>query len=110
VTPTAESATLTGTLVGTASYAGFTLSVNDTITATFTPSCGTTQAVLTIDVGSFDIVFQGVAYTVDPAAFTIRASTSSRLGALICALDDALADNADTPALRQLIKQGFAAA
>ena len=110
VTATSENVAVTGTLVGAASYAGVTLSVSDTITAVFTPTCGTTQAVLNVDVGSFDVVFQGVTYAVDPAAFNIAASTSYRVGALICALDNALADSADAPALRQLIKLGFAAA
>ncbi|HLM65235.1 MAG TPA: hypothetical protein VK306_13115 [Acidimicrobiales bacterium] len=108
VNTTTTSATVTGILSGTATWGDLTATVDDTVTATFTPVCGETVATLTVDVGSFDVVFAGIAYTVDPGSFTVTVSRDSRLGGAICAAADLLADGAGDHAVQLLLKKSLA--
>jgi hypothetical protein len=108
VSTTATSATITGALSGTATLGDLTATVNDTVTATFTPVCGTTVATLTVDVGAFDVVFAGITSTVDPGTVTVTVSRDSRTGGAICAAADLLADGAGDRAVQLLLKKSLA--
>jgi len=110
LTTTSTNVTITGVLAGSATYGDLTLAVNDTVSAIFTPVCGAASASLTVDIGSFDVMLNGFTTTVDPGSFTVTVARDSRVGGLICAVADALADGANTTAIRQLVKLGMNAA
>ena len=110
VNTTTTNVTVVGTLTGTATFDGVTVSVNDTVRAVFTPVCGETQSSLTVDIGAFDVTINGFTQTVDPGSFTVTVATSSRYGGLICALVDALADGGNVQSINRLVQFGIAAA
>jgi len=114
LTTTTEDVVVTGVLAGTATWNGYTANINDTVTATFIPTCGATQSSVTVDIGEFTFTFAilGVptTVTVDPGAFTVTVDRHSRIGGLICAVDSALADGGSTTAIRRLVSYSLQAA
>jgi hypothetical protein len=110
VTTTTTTATITGELDATATWDGLSASLDDTISVTLAPTCDGTTATLTVDFGSFDVVFLGITYTIDPDPFTVTVAAGSTVGQIFCAFADVLADGASQRAVVMLTKRSLAAA
>ena len=65
---------------------GLTVTANTGLALTVTPTCGTTQASLSVDLGTFDVLVNGVTRTIDLNPLVVSAGVDTRLGEAICGL------------------------